>query len=70
VLNGEITDSASEKLANTKVTLLDSQLNFISELVTDTNGNYSFSVECGKQQSVRAQKQNTPKRRKNKNRIF
>jgi hypothetical protein len=30
--------------------------------VTDTNGNYSFSVECG--HSVRAQKQNTPKRRK------
>jgi hypothetical protein len=34
--------------------------------VTDTNGNYSFSVECGKTYSVRAQKQNTLKRRKNK----
>jgi outer membrane protein OmpA-like peptidoglycan-associated protein/tetratricopeptide (TPR) repeat protein len=68
VLNGEITDIVtSEKLANTKVTLLDSQLNIITEQLTDNNGNYSFSVDCGKTYSVRAQKSEyTPKEEKTK----
>jgi outer membrane protein OmpA-like peptidoglycan-associated protein/tetratricopeptide (TPR) repeat protein len=57
ILNGNVTDVTTGKiLANTKVTLLDSQLNYISEVQSDEKGFYSFTVECGKTYSIRTQK--------------
>lgn len=57
VLSGQVTDLiTSEVLANTKVSLLDSQLNVLSEVLSDQKGLYSFKVECGKTYSIRTQK--------------
>ena len=57
ILNGNVTDVTTGKvLANTKVILLDSQLNYISEVISDEKGFYSFTVECGKTYSIRTQK--------------
>ena len=57
ILNGNVTDEATgAALANTKVVLLDSQLNILGEVVSDDKGFYSFTVECGKKYSIRAQK--------------
>jgi outer membrane protein OmpA-like peptidoglycan-associated protein len=57
VLSGIITDKESgEILAETKVTLFDSQLKIIETTISDENGHYSFKVECGKMYIVRAEK--------------
>jgi outer membrane protein OmpA-like peptidoglycan-associated protein/tetratricopeptide (TPR) repeat protein len=56
-LYGEITDSAThEVLPNTKVTLYDSLFNIIKSTTSDAMGNYSFTVECGKNYNIRAEK--------------
>jgi outer membrane protein OmpA-like peptidoglycan-associated protein/tetratricopeptide (TPR) repeat protein len=57
VLNGIVTDLTTGKvLANTKVILLDNQLNYLAEVISDEQGAYSFTVECGKTYSIRTQK--------------
>jgi outer membrane protein OmpA-like peptidoglycan-associated protein/tetratricopeptide (TPR) repeat protein len=57
-LYGTITDSeTSQILPETKVTLFDSQFNNIKSTLSDSNGNYSFLVECNKTYNVRAEKQ-------------
>lgn len=57
VLSGIITDKeGGEILAETKVTLFDSQLKIIETKISDENGHYSFKVECGKMYIVRAEK--------------
>ncbi|WP_348812396.1 OmpA family protein [Flavobacterium maritimum] len=56
-LYGTITDSeTSQILPETKVTLFDSQFNNIKSTLSDSNGNYSFLVECNKTYNVRAEK--------------
>ena len=57
ILSGQVTDvETSEILANTKVSLLDSELNLVAEVLSDENGIYTFTVECGKTYNIRAQK--------------
>ena len=57
VLNGIVTEESTGRvLANTKVILLDKQLNYLSEVVSDEKGAYTFTVECGKTYSIRTQK--------------
>jgi outer membrane protein OmpA-like peptidoglycan-associated protein len=57
VLNGIVTEESTGRvLANTKVILLDKQLNYLSEVVSDEKGTYTFTVECGKTYSIRTQK--------------
>jgi outer membrane protein OmpA-like peptidoglycan-associated protein/tetratricopeptide (TPR) repeat protein len=57
-LAGIISDQESGKpLSNAKVRLLDDQFQFLKEGVTDSQGNYSFEVACGKTYYVRAEKQ-------------
>ena len=57
VLYGEITDLATKKiLPDTKVTLFDKSFNSVSTTTSDSEGKYSFDVECGKTYYVRAQK--------------
>ena len=57
LLYGEITDlNTAELLADAKVTLYDSQFNWISTTTADAKANYSFTVECGKTYNVRAEK--------------
>ncbi len=56
-LEGIITDAVSAVvLADTKVTLLDSDLSPVNAVVSDASGHYSFSVDCGKRYCVRAEK--------------
>lgn len=56
-LLGIITDLETKApLAESKVTLLDHQYNIISETISDSSGQYSFMVDCGKAYSVRASK--------------
>jgi len=57
-LYGEVTDLDSKlPLANAKVTLFDKKMNLIKTFNTDDKGNYSFTVECGKMYTVRAEKE-------------
>ena len=57
ILDGNVTDEATgAALANTKVMLLDSQLNILEQVISDDKGFYSFTVECGKTYSIRTQK--------------
>ncbi|MBC5842392.1 OmpA family protein [Flavobacterium sp. F-380] len=57
LLNGQVTDLiTNEILPNTKVSLLDKELNLIGEVISDAKGFYSFTVECGKTYSIRIQK--------------
>ena len=57
LLYGEITDiKTGELLANTKITLYDSQFKIVNTATSDDKGKYSFTVECGKTYNVRAEK--------------
>lgn len=57
-LYGDVTDLDSKlPLANAKVTLFDKKMNLIKTFNTDDKGNYSFTVECGKMYTVRAEKE-------------
>ncbi len=57
-LFGKITDLESKMaLANAKVTLFDSKMNNLNNMLADQNGDYSFAVECGKMYTVRAEKE-------------
>jgi outer membrane protein OmpA-like peptidoglycan-associated protein/tetratricopeptide (TPR) repeat protein len=57
LLYGEITDiKTGELLANTKITLYDNQFKVVNTATSDDKGKYSFTVECGKTYSVRAEK--------------
>lgn len=56
-LSGIITDKEDgQVLADTKLTLFDSQLKIIATTLSDKDGHYSFEVECGKMYSVRTEK--------------
>ncbi|PIF30497.1 WD40 repeat protein [Flavobacterium sp. 9] len=56
--NGIITDSETNAiLPGTKVILYDSQGVMKNNTISDLNGSYSFSVECGKTYNVRAEKE-------------
>lgn len=56
-LYGTVTDlTTSQLLPDTKISLFDSEFKLVNTAVTDTNGNYSFEVECGKNYNVRAAK--------------
>ena len=56
-LYGVVTDLATGKiLPDSKISLFDNGFNLINTTVTDENGNYVFSVECGKTYNVRAAK--------------
>jgi outer membrane protein OmpA-like peptidoglycan-associated protein/tetratricopeptide (TPR) repeat protein len=57
LLKGVITDiETGAILAGATVTLIDSNYNTIAETISDSSGNYSFPVDCGKNYSVRAAK--------------
>ncbi|CAM2943166.1 WD40-like Beta Propeller Repeat [Flavobacterium succinicans] len=57
LLKGVITDiETGAILAGATVTLIDSNYNAIAETISDSSGNYSFPVDCGKNYSVRAAK--------------
>lgn len=57
LLKGVITDiETGAILAGATVTLIDSNYNIIAETISDSSGNYSFPVDCGKNYSVRAAK--------------
>jgi outer membrane protein OmpA-like peptidoglycan-associated protein/tetratricopeptide (TPR) repeat protein len=56
-LYGTVTDlNTSQILADTKMSLFDSEFKLINTSVTDAAGNYKFEVECGKNYNVRAAK--------------
>lgn len=56
-LFGFITDMATGKeLPQSKVSLFDDQFNLLNTFVSDDNGKYTFTVECGKTYYVRAAK--------------
>jgi len=65
-LFGLITDLATgEILPNAKITLFDNEFNLINTTVSDSSGNYAFTVECGKSYNVRAEnKEYTTKEQK------
>ncbi len=57
-LFGKITDMLTSKpLPNAKVTLFDNKYNELGNKYTDSNGDYTFAVECGQTYRVRAQKE-------------
>ncbi|OOV26281.1 flagellar motor protein MotB [Flavobacterium sp. LM5] len=57
LLKGVITDiETGAILAGATVTLIDSNYNAIAETISDSSGNYSFPVDCGKNYSIRAAK--------------
>lgn len=57
-LTGIITDSETNViLPGTKVTLYDNQSVIKNNTISDSNGSYSFAVECGKTYNVRAEKE-------------
>jgi len=57
LLKGVITDiETGAILAGATVTLIDSNYNTIAETISDSSGNYTFPVDCGKNYSVRAAK--------------
>lgn len=56
-LFGTVVDlDTNEVLQNAKVTLLDDQFKVVGEMVTGTDGTYSFIVDCGRKYYVRAEK--------------
>jgi outer membrane protein OmpA-like peptidoglycan-associated protein len=56
-LFGKVTDlDTKEALTEAKVSLFDNRFNPIAEVMSDSNGDYSFAVECGKTYNVRAEK--------------
>ncbi|SHG16669.1 WD40-like Beta Propeller Repeat [Flavobacterium micromati] len=56
-LYGEITDiDTKDILPDTKILLFDNLYNNIRSTVSDINGNYTFTVKCGKTYYIRAQK--------------
>ncbi|NBL63902.1 OmpA family protein [Flavobacterium sp. NST-5] len=58
LIAGIITDSqTNEILANAKVTLFDSSMRKINEVISDAEGKYSFEAECNKKYYVRAEKE-------------
>ena len=57
LLYGEITDLVTKELIpDAKISLYDSQFNLIKSSVSDSKGNYTFEVECGKTYNIRAEK--------------
>jgi len=57
-LTGIISDKETAKiLPDTKMSLFDEKFQLLKEGISDTNGNYSFEVVCGKTYFVRAEKQ-------------
>jgi outer membrane protein OmpA-like peptidoglycan-associated protein/tetratricopeptide (TPR) repeat protein len=57
ILYGKVTDlTTNEVLPEAKVSLFDNRFNPIGEVMSDSNGDYSFEVECGKTYNVRAEK--------------
>jgi len=56
-LTGIITNKETTKiLPDTKMSLFDENFQLLKEGISDTNGNYSFEVVCGKTYFVRAEK--------------
>ena len=56
-LTGIITNKETTKiLPDTKISLFDENFQLLKEGISDTNGNYSFEVVCGKTYFVRAEK--------------
>ncbi len=56
-LTGIITNKETAKiLPDTKMSLFDEKFQLLKEGISDTNGNYSFEVVCGKTYFVRAEK--------------
>lgn len=56
-LYGKITDLNTNKvLVDAKISLFDNRFKPLGEVRTDSNGDYSFNVECGKTYNVRAEK--------------
>jgi outer membrane protein OmpA-like peptidoglycan-associated protein len=56
-LYGKVTDlDTKQALPGAKVSLFDNRFNSIAEVMSDSNGDYSFEVECGKTYNVRAEK--------------
>jgi outer membrane protein OmpA-like peptidoglycan-associated protein len=56
-LYGKVTDlDTKQALPDAKVSLFDNRFNSIAEVMSDSNGDYSFEVECGKTYNVRAAK--------------
>lgn len=56
-LNGVVTDAETGAvLPGTKLTLYDGMQRIKNSTVADSNGQYTFAVECGKNYSVRAEK--------------
>ncbi|MDX6192112.1 OmpA family protein [Flavobacterium sp. Fl-318] len=59
ILSGTVIDAeTSLVLENAKVNLLDNQLQVIGEVITSTDGKYSFKVNCNKEYFVRAAREN------------
>lgn len=60
-LTGTITNKETSKiLPGTKLSLFDEKFQLLKEGISDTEGNYSFEVLCGKTYFVRAEKQEFP----------
>ncbi len=58
-LFGLVTDIITEEiLPNTKVSLYDNQAQLIHSTFSDPTGNYTLTVDCGKEYLVRAEKEN------------
>ncbi|MBF7091760.1 OmpA family protein [Flavobacterium sp. ALJ2] len=58
ILKGIVVDLETNKIVdNAKVILLDEQFKVIAEVVTGTDGSYTFKVDCGKNYYIRASKQ-------------
>ena len=56
-LYGIVTDlNTGEILPDSKISLFDSEFNLINSTETDSSGNYTLAVECGKTYNVRASK--------------
>lgn len=56
-LYGKVTDLITGIiLPDSKISLFDSKFNLINTTVTDSNGDYTFTVECGLNYNVRASK--------------
>lgn len=57
-LKGTVVDLETNKIiGNATVTLLDEQFKILKEVVTGSDGSYTFNVDCGKNYHVRAAKQ-------------
>jgi outer membrane protein OmpA-like peptidoglycan-associated protein/tetratricopeptide (TPR) repeat protein len=56
-LYGKVTDvETNVALPKAKVSLFDSRFNAMGEVMSDSNGDYTFNVECGKTYNIRAEK--------------